>query len=583
MRLTLRKKLGLSFALLILITISALGMSSYKKARDIVLNEIHTNNEQALNNVNDYYLQNFMEDMAYVVNYWADSPEVINYQNKPGQKRMVREIPDHFTGISDAWKGYLAGNPDIAWMYLGVETDGSLLLAPLDPSMPEDYDCRTRDWYKETISQKSNAYWTQPYLDAGDSGEIIVTVSRSVWKGSTLIGVVGMDIKLHKFSELIRGINADNDGYLMLMGENGDVYAHPDDGMLTQNISDLPWIKTILGADRGTDFFVDSGQSYIYSYLTVPETGWKLVGVRPVNLPAAIGEIRSWTLDTAVLAGIFILLSVIFLTYVFLKPLNSMMTAITQVSDGDMDTRMRIVTHDEFGVLSNAFNRMLERIKGLVQERDVHVTELTHLLGEVRGGYLTTVRALANAIEASDYYTRGHCDRVRHYALKMGEALGFSEQEQGDLEFASMLHDVGKIGIPQAIINKPDRLTDDEFEQIRKHPAIGAEIISGIPFLDACQVILRQHHERIDGKGYPDGISGDAIHYSAKILAIVDAFDAMTSARPYRPEPMTEEQALKELLQGSGTQFDEELTHLFTQIVLSEQKAERDLSTTLIE
>lgn len=583
MKLTLRKKLGVSFALLIFVTISVLGMSSYQKAGNIILNEIRSNNEQGLSNVNDYYLQNFMTDMAYVVDTWAESPEIMNYQNAPGQERMVRAIPDHFKGISDAWKGYLAGNPDIAWLYLGVESDGSILLAPLDPSMPADYDCRTRDWYKETVSRKGKAYWTQPYLDAGDSGEVIVTVSRSVWKDGSLVGVVGMDIKLRKFSELIRGINADNDGYLMLMGANGDIYAHPDDSRLTHNISNQSWIHSILNSDHGTSFFDENGQKFIYSYLTVPETGWKLVGVRPVNLPAALGATRSWTLDTAILAGMFILLSGIFLTHVFLKPLNSMMAAITRVSEGDMETRMRIVTKDEFGVLSDAFNRMLERIKGLVQERDIHVAELTHLLGEVRGGYLTTVRALANAIEASDYYTRGHCDRVRHYALKLGEVLEFSEQEQSDLEFASMLHDVGKIGIPQTIINKPDQLTEEEYAQIKRHPAIGAEIISEIPFLASCQLILRQHHERIDGKGYPSGIFGDDIHYAAKILAIVDAYDAMTSARPYRPEPMTEEEALQELLRGSGTQFDADLIQMFIKIIRSEAKETQDLGTILVE
>jgi len=276
-------------------------------------------------------------------------------------------------------------------------------------------------------------------------------------------------------------------------------------------------------------------------------------------------------------------LSGIFLTYVFLKPLNTMMAAITRVSEGNMDTRMQIVTDDEFGVLSKTFNLMLERIQGLVQERDGHVAELTHLLGEVRGGYLTTVRALANAIEANDYYTRGHCDRVRHYSLKLGEALGFSEKELSDLEFASMLHDVGKIGISQAIICKPERLTEDEFAEIRKHPAIGAEIISGIPFLDACQMILRQHHERIDGKGYPDGICGDQIHYSAKILAIADAYDAMTSIRPYRSEPFSSERALQELVQGSGTQFDAQLIQLFVSIVQTEASERQDSSTIFIE
>lgn len=570
MKLTLRKKLGISLSILILITIVALGVSSYINAQAIVLDEIRFNNEQAINNVNDFYLRNFMEDMSYVVTAWAQRPEIVNYQKAPGQMHMVRDIPSNFKTISNAWTGYLSGNPDIAWLYLGLEADGSLLLSPLDRTMPLDYDCRTREWYQETVSQKDKTLWTQPYLDAGESGETVVTVSRAVWNDGVLVGVVGMDIKLRKFSELIKGINAGGDGYLMLMGANGDIYAHPDSGMLTHNLSGRQWIKGILTTDHGTDFFNENGQQYIYSYLTVENTGWKLVNVRPVNLPAAIGKIRSWTLDATILAGVFILLSSILLTKVILKPLNALMQRITRVSEGDMETRMTVGSQDEFGVLSDTFNKMLDRINSLVQERDQHVDTLTELLGEIRGGYITTVRALANAIEASDYYTRGHCDRVRHYALLLGNALNFSEQAISDLEFASMLHDIGKIGISQAILNKPDKLTDAEFQEIMRHPATGAEIISEIPFLNECQVIIHQHHERIDGKGYPYGITGAEIHYSAKILAIVDAYDAMTSDRPYRAEPLTAEEALQELIAGRGTQFDAELVEAFARIIRSE-------------
>lgn len=576
MKLTLRNKLGISLSVLILITILILGVSSYLNAKEIVLDEIRFNNEQAIKNVNDFYLRNFMEDMSYVVEAWAQRPEIVNYQRASGQKRMVRDIPPNFKAISDSWSGYLSGNPDIAWLYLGLEADGSLLLSPLDRTMPLDYDCRTRDWYKETISQKNKTFWTQPYLDAGESGEIVVTVSRAVWQEDELVGVVGMDIKLRKFSELIKGIHSSQEGYLMLMGANGDIYAHPDNHMLTHNLSDQQWVKWVLNTDHGTDYFDEEGQQYIYSYLTVEDTGWKLVNVRPVNLPMAIGKIRSWTLDAAVMAVIFILLSSGLLTKLFLKPLNTMMHRITRVSEGDMETRMNINSKDEFGVLSSAFNNMLDRINFLVQERDQHVDTLTELLAEIRGGYITTVRALANAIEASDYYTRGHCDRVRHYALLLGNALEFSEQAISDLEFASMLHDIGKIGISHTILNKPDKLTDSEFKEIMKHPVTGAEIISEIPFLKECQVIIYQHHERMDGKGYPDGIIGSEIHFSAKILAIVDAYDAMTSDRPYRPQPLTAEEALLELVSGSGTQFDAALVDTFAQIMRYEAEANPD-------
>lgn len=566
MKLTLRQKLGFSFAVLIVITTIMLGIFTYSEAKKIVLHEIRFNNEMSLSNVNDYYLKNFMAEMAYVVDTWAHRPEIVNYKNAPGQSKMVRSVPDSFAPTTEAWMGYLTGNPDIAWLYLGVEEDGSLLLAPLDPTMPEDYDCRTRDWYKETIAQ-DKVYFTQPYLDAGDSGEIIVTVSRAAWNNGKLVGVVGMDIKLSKFSELIKGINASGDGYLMLLGADGEVYAHPDNKMLTQNVSQYPWVARILSTSNGTDFFTESGVSYIYSYLTVPDTGWKLVGVRPVNIPAAVSKIRSWTIDAAVVALTCMLLASVALTNVLLKPLGTMMSTITQVSSGDMENRMAITTGDEFGVIGDSFNHMLDRINVLVRERETNVEKLTQLLHGVREGYITTVRALANAIEASDTYTRGHCDRVRKYAVKVGEALNLDEQEMSNLEFASMLHDIGKIGVSNAILNKPGILTVEEFEEIQRHPTIGAEIIAGIPFLEECQIILKQHHERMDGKGYPHGLSGNAIHRTARILAVVDAYDAMTSVRPYRMEPMGSEHALEELEKGKGNQFDPELVTIFAGLI----------------
>lgn len=566
MTLTLRRKLGISFAVLIIVTVAVLGTISYNKARDIVLNEIRFNNEQAVRNVNDYYLRSFMNDMEYTVTAWSRLPGVVNYRHDKGLSKLVRSVPRSFAPVTDAWAGYLVGNPDIAWIYLGVEENGSLLLSPLDPTMPLDYDCRTRDWYKETV-EKDSVYWTQPYLDAGESGEIIVTVSHAVRQDDRLVGVVGMDIKLRKFSELIHGISAGEDGYLMLLGENGDVYAHPDVTLLTHNLSNLDWVQSILQNEQGTDFFTDQNAQYIYSYLTVPATGWKLVSVRPVNLPEAFGAIRAWTLDAAILAVMFLLIAGIFLGHVLLKPLNRMVGTINRVAGGDMDSRMPVDTQDEFGVLGDAFNFMLDRIGTLVREREQNVEALTEALGDIRTGYLTTVRALANAIEANDTYTRGHCDRVRYYAMLLGQALSMTDDDLNDLEFASMLHDVGKIGIPQSILNKPGALTEEELAAIRRHPEIGAEIIADIPFLSECQTILKQHHERIDGKGYPDGLSGDAIHQAAKILSIVDAFDAMTGTRPYRPQPMTLEEALRELQLHRGTQFDAMLVDRFVDVV----------------
>ena len=193
--------------------------------------------------------------------------------------------------------------------------------------------------------------------------------------------------------------------------------------------------------------------------------------------------------------------------------------------------------------------------------------ELSNILKEIRKNYLSTVRALASAIEANDKYTWGHCERVANISLAIAKEMGLDSKELNTLEFASILHDIGKIGISSSILNKEGRLTEEEFEIVKEHPGIGYEILSDVEFLYDSRKVLLQHHERIDGKGYPQRLYGDNIVQLAKIMAIADAYDAMTSSRPYRKIPLTKEQAIEELIRGKGTQFDEGIVDYFIDLL----------------
>lgn len=173
-----------------------------------------------------------------------------------------------------------------------------------------------------------------------------------------------------------------------------------------------------------------------------------------------------------------------------------------------------------------------------------------------------SVVVLSQTIEAKDPYTRGHCLRVRDYSRRMGEILGFSSQRLLNLEYGAVLHDVGKLVIPGVILNKPDRLEPEEMEQIKVHPAVGERIIGNIQPFAPLLPMVRHHHERYDGEGYPDRIRGERIPLEARILAVVDTWDAMTSDRPYRGAMMPE-QALAVLREVAGSQLDPELVTLF--------------------
>ena len=184
--------------------------------------------------------------------------------------------------------------------------------------------------------------------------------------------------------------------------------------------------------------------------------------------------------------------------------------------------------------------------------------KLISLYDKLKKAYKETVLALAEAIEAKDPYTRGHIERVTRYALMLAKEMKFKPSDIETLEFASLLHDIGKIGISEAILKKPGKLTAQEFREIMKHPVIGEQIVKKVSFLKKASIIIRQHHERFDGSGYPDGLKGKKIEKLSRILAIADAFDAMTSERPYKKR-LNIEQALEEIKKNKGKQFDPEI------------------------
>lgn len=175
-------------------------------------------------------------------------------------------------------------------------------------------------------------------------------------------------------------------------------------------------------------------------------------------------------------------------------------------------------------------------------------------------------KALLSAISAKDKYTLGHSERVSAYAVAIGEALGLNYKEITILQYAGLLHDIGKIEIPMSVLNKIEPLTGEEIEQLRMHPVYSENILEPLDNMTQLRDDVRHHHERFDGGGYPDGVKGERISLGARILCVADSFDAMISERPYR-RSMTQEQAILELKNGAGTQFDPEIARVFIQLL----------------
>ncbi|MCK8058341.1 MULTISPECIES: HD-GYP domain-containing protein [unclassified Fusibacter] len=252
------------------------------------------------------------------------------------------------------------------------------------------------------------------------------------------------------------------------------------------------------------------------------------------------------------------------------RPIESLISMADDIASGKLDTVIECRSNDEVGLLSKALDSMqsqigqqmieLEKdkveITALYDQSTAMNTKLEKMLLSLNQNYEETLSALARAIEVNDHYTKGHCDRVSEYALSIADQLGLCEYDKEILLKASILHDIGKIGVATHIINKEGKLDDDEYDQIKAHCLTGYNIIKDVDFLKESASVVLQHHERFDGNGYPNQLTGTDINLLARILSVADTFDAMTSSRAYRKKPLSDEQALAELHKHSGLQFD---------------------------
>jgi len=219
----------------------------------------------------------------------------------------------------------------------------------------------------------------------------------------------------------------------------------------------------------------------------------------------------------------------------------------------------------EFNNLESSIYRALEKRRLELENREYreHLEEkVEEQADKIRQSFFNAMTSLAYALEARDEYTSGHSNRVTVSALAISEKMEVEPAQTETIRLASMVHDIGKIGIKENVLNKPGKLTDEEYRHIKTHPEIGEHILQ--PVVDNKEIIsiVRHHHERYDGKGYPDGLKADEIPLGARILAIADSYDAMTSQRPYRAA-LHHDDAVDELVKGKGTQFDPHMVDIF--------------------
>ncbi len=413
------------------------------------------------------------------------------------------------------------------------------------------------------VGNEPTILW-EPFLIEGQPPSAALAVAAPIRASGRFRGVLTALVDLQSvWNEVVLG---NTTGHLLFaLDEEGKVFAStdPDHARPGERIRGSEIVERFLalrgrGARRSTPFEVDRNgepDRYIGTYEQTRQ-GWGIfVQARDEDIYWTVREMvrrtRIWELVLLGIAGF----AAVFFARTISNPINQLAAASRALAQGDFSKRVRVRSKNEIGELAYTFNRMASEI-----ER--HIRYLKAAFEENNELFLGTIRAMAQAIDAKDPYTRGHSVRVNRYSMIISRQLGLADEVLRDIHVSSLLHDVGKIGIDDAILRKTGQLTDDEFEIIKTHTVLGATIMAPIHQMDRIIPGLRYHHERGDGSGYPSGLVGENIPLMARIIAVADTFDAITTNRPYQKR-MSFEQGRARINELRGKYLDSGVVEAF--------------------
>lgn len=345
--------------------------------------------------------------------------------------------------------------------------------------------------------------------------------------------------------------NASGGQYSVLFNQDLQIIASSDRALRGEAITVTPLVADFRRSPvRLTRIYRDPGGegALVGSVAPISFNGWGILVERSsidAFRPVRVMLVR--TVVVTAIAGLVALGLGFFLARRLIGPIQLLDRVSSEIAEGNLTVRAPVTGLAELAHLADNFNHMAGNIEALVRR-------LRQALRQNQELFLETIRTLAAAIDAKDPYTRGHSERVSSYSMAIARHLGLGPEEIFRVRIAAILHDVGKLGIREGILNKPGGLTDDEFMIMRQHPEIGSQIMAPIRALKDIIPGIRNHHETWDGRGYPDGLSGEEIPLVARIIGAADTFDAMTSTRPYQ-KAATLDYVLTKISAMSGTRF----------------------------
>jgi HD-GYP domain-containing protein (c-di-GMP phosphodiesterase class II) len=456
------------------------------------------------------------------------------------------------SGASNMLQEFIRGNDNIILVRL-LDADGKgpfVQRRALEPGAESALEEIMREAFAENLRGRP----ARRDLLRFAGGESLVLTSLPVLDGAgrvagALQGVVSLaGIASRIADESSRGVVVD------VVDRSGTVLFSSDPGRVGKSAEHHPLVSQFLRAPvRLTKTYRDplgtSSAEVLGSLCPVGDPPWAVVTARELDVAfAALRAMARRTAIIAVVAGLLAMIAGGLLARRITTPLRNLAEVTTAVAEGDLARRVPVHSRNELGRLGDNFNAMAEEIERYVGSLRAALQENQELL-------VDAIRALAAAIDAKSPYTRGHSERVSQYAVAIGRQLGLDDDELRRLQISALLHDVGKIGIEDAILQKPGTLTEVEFTQMRAHPLKGAAIVSPIKRLREMLPGIRSHHESWAGGGYPDGLVGEEIPLVARVIAAADTFDAMTTHRPYQ-RAMGMESVCARIREMAGTRLD---------------------------
>lgn len=467
--------------------------------------------------------------------------------------------PTHAPQLSRMLQNVLQNNRDILYVTaIGKDAKGesaeSVKAADRDPFV----DAALKRAFTSSVQGRNS---TSDTFALGQQNRPAIVISVPLMSDGQFTGMLAAVVSLDHIVDRLKDASV-RDRTVYVVNGDGRIIVHPDTvnmvpGRNLSSNSAVSQFKNLpqeLRATETTQFTIEENKKpveMIGTYSTIPELHWAVIAQRSLakaRVDAGVQELTTQALRFVIAVTLIALLVGYLSALGITRPIQGLVRSTRAIARAEFHERAEVQGAAEISELAETFNGMADDIEKYVDRLQMAATENREL-------FMGSIRMLAAAIDEKDPYTRGHSGRVAKYSLTIAQEMGLDADAMDKLRISALLHDVGKIGVDDNVLKKPGKLTDEEFALMKQHPVKGANIMRPVAQLKDMLPGIELHHERMDGQGYPYGLTGDQIPMMARIIAVADTFDAITTNRPYQ-SAMDLEYAMDRISQLGGAKFD---------------------------